>query len=232
MQPLTRRTPTALVPQAVAWYGKLPSRGDFVSRGLPRSWSRPWDEWLQRALAQAAQQLGAAELRERLRAMLPWACAFGPVQPDEPMWVGAIVASCDRVGRIFPTLLAEAYDEAALNAISVPALLDRAGEFADWLIEVNREPVSLKEFERGTAALSGMAWDVLALDDNGDDGFWRLRQTWPSARSFWWRMDDGVDTPAALAEGWPPRDDLLLDWVGASGGSQDQGQSGRVAGEP
>ena len=49
-----------LVPQALAWYGKLPSRGDFVSRGLPRSWSRSWDEWLQRGLALAAPVVRAA----------------------------------------------------------------------------------------------------------------------------------------------------------------------------
>jgi type VI secretion system protein ImpM len=214
------RMTNVLVPQAVAWYGKLPSRGDFVSRGMPRSWSRGWDEWLQRGLAHAARRLGAATLRERLQAMPPWACAFGPVQAGEPMWLGAVVASCDRVGRIFPTLLVEAYDAAALCAVSVPALLDRAGEFADWLIEVNREPVSLKEFERGASELSGMAWDVVALDE-GEDGFQRLREARPSARSFWWRMDDSVELPAALAEDWPPRDDLLLDWIGAADAGPD-----------
>lgn len=205
-----------LVPQALAWYGKLPSRGDFVSRGLPRSWSRSWDEWLQRGLALAARQPGAASLRERLQAMQPWACAFGPVLPGEPMWLGAVVASCDRVGRIFPTLLAEAYDEPVLNSVSIAALLDRAGEFADWLIEVNREPVSLKEFERGAGELSSAAWEVGA-SEHCDGGFQRLREACPSARSFWWRLDDGVEPPAALAEDWPPRDDLLLEWIGAAG---------------
>lgn len=210
------QTPNILVPRGVAWYGKLPSRGDFVSRGVPRSWSRPWDEWLQRGLAHAAQRLGAGSLRERLQTMQPWACAFGPVQPGEPMWLGAVVASCDRVGRIFPTLLVEAYDEAALCAMSIAALLDRAGEFADWLIEVNREPVSLKEFERGTAEISSTAWDI-GVPDEGDAGLQRLRATWPSARSFWWRLDDSVHLPAALPEAWPPRDDLLLEWIGSAG---------------
>jgi type VI secretion system ImpM family protein len=209
-------TTSALVPQAVAWYGKLPSRGDFISRGVPRSWSRAWDEWLQRGLAHAARRVGPNGLRERLQAMPPWACAFGPMHAGEPMWLGAVVASCDRVGRIFPTLLVEAYDAGVLCAVSVPALLDRAGEFADWLIEVNREPLSLKDFERGTAELSGMAWDAGALDD-GDDGFRRLREQWPAARSFWWRIDDSVELPTALAEDWPPRDDLLLDWIGGAG---------------
>ena len=210
------RAANLLVPKAVAWYGKLPSRGDFVSRGMPRSWSRAWDEWLQRAMALAAQRLEPGGLRERLQTMPPWACAFGPVQPGEPMWLGALVASCDRVGRIFPTLLVEAYDEAALCAMSVPALLDRSGEFADWLIEANREPISLKEFERGTAELSGMAWDAAAPEE-GDGGLQLLRTLWPAARSFWWRIDDSVEPPDVLAEGWPPREELLLDWVGAGG---------------
>ena len=61
-----------------------------------------------------------------------------------------------------------------------------------------------------------MAWDVGVLDD-GEAGFQRLREAWPSARSFWWRVDDSVDLPEALAEDWPPRADLLLDWLGASG---------------
>jgi hypothetical protein len=132
------------------------------------------------------------------------------------MWLGAVVASCDRVGRIFPTLLVEAYDEAALCTMSIAALLDRAGEFADWLIEVNREPISLKEFERGTAELSSTAWDI-GVSDNGEGGLLRLRDAWPLSRSFWWRLDDSVELPATLPEDWPPRDDLLLDWIGSAG---------------
>ncbi|HEY9028079.1 MAG TPA: type VI secretion system-associated protein TagF [Burkholderiaceae bacterium] len=206
-----------LVPQAVAWYGKLPSRGDFVGRGVPRSWSRPWDDWLQRGLALAAQRLGAAALRERLQAMPPWACVFGPVQAGEPVWCGAVVASSDRVGRIFPLLLAEAYDAAALSAAAVPALLDRTRELADWLIEASRERAPLKEFERRTAEVTGLAWDTSGADEADEHGFQRLRDTWPAARSFWWRIDSEVDPPP-LAEDWPPRDSLVLDWIGAAGG--------------
>ena len=203
-----------LVPKAVAWYGKLPSRGDFVGRGMPRSWSRPWDDWLQRGLAQAAQRLGAAALRERLQAMPPWACVFGPVQAGEPVWCGAVVASCDRVGRVFPLLLAEAYDEAALRGAAVPALLDRTRELADWLLEASRERAPLKEFERGTAEVTGIAWDIGTPDD-AERGLQRLRETWPAARSFWWQIDSEEDPPP-LAEDWPPRDSLVLDWIGAA----------------
>lgn len=214
---MMEHTTNHLVPKAVAWYGKLPSRGDFVSHGVPRSWSRPWDEWLQRGLAHAARQLGTAALRGRLQAMPPWACVFGPVQVGEPMWCGAVVSSCDRVGRIFPTLLAEAYDDAALRAAAVPSLLDRARELADWLIEASREPMSLKEFERGTAHVTGISWDTSAPDE-AEGGLHRLCESWPAARSFWWQIEGDLDPPP-LAEAWPPRDSLVLDWIGAGGGT-------------
>jgi type VI secretion system protein ImpM len=203
-----------LVPQAVAWYGKLPSRGDFVGRGMPRSWSRAWDDWLQRALAHAAQRLGPAALRERLQAMPPWACVFGPVQPGEPMWCGAVVGSSDRVGRIFPLLLAEGYDEATLRRAALPALLDRTRELADWLLAAHRQRTALKEFERGTADVTGIAWDIGGPHDAARS-LGRLCEAWPAARSFWWRIDAEEDPPP-LAEDWPPRDSLVLDWIGAA----------------
>jgi hypothetical protein len=56
-----------------------------------------------------------------------------------------------------------------------------------------------------------MAWDIAVDDDDG--GFQRLREAWSSARSFWWRIDDSVELPTVLAEDWPPRDELLLDWI-------------------
>ena len=141
---------------------------------------------------------------------------FGPVLKGEPIWCGEVVASSDRVGRVFPLLLAEAYDEAALRAAAVPALLDRTRELADWLLEAARARAPLKEFERGTAEVTGLAWDIGAPDE-AESALQRLCQTWPAARSFWWRIDREEDPPP-LAEDWPPRDSLVLDWIGAATG--------------
>jgi len=44
-------------PVSAGFFGKLPSRGDFVSRYLPKSFLEPWDNWLQTAIAQSRQQL-------------------------------------------------------------------------------------------------------------------------------------------------------------------------------
>ena len=46
-QPLTQASQERIV----GFYGKMPSRGDFVRRGLPDSFVDPWDAWLQDMMA-------------------------------------------------------------------------------------------------------------------------------------------------------------------------------------
>ena len=95
-----------LAGRRVAWYGKLPARGDFVGRGLPPRWRSDWDDWLQRGLALAAAEGEGAMLRERLRAFAPWRYLALPAPAE--IWCGIMVASHDRVGRAFPVDLGRA----------------------------------------------------------------------------------------------------------------------------
>lgn len=195
------------------WYGKLPTRGDFVGRGLPRSWQRTWDEWLQRALADASKQLGAVVLRERLTLMTPWSCVVLPQQRNHPAWCGVVVASSDRVGRAFPLLLAEACDAASLQRQSLSALQARAAALAGWLGEART--LSPREFEAGAAGVIDAAWmEADAGAGSADDRFESVRAGRPSASTFWWRAIPAFDMRAPLAEAWPPREALLLDWIG------------------
>lgn len=195
------------------WYGKLPSRGDFVGRGMPRSWQRCWDEWLQRALADAANQLGAVVLRERLTSMTPWSCVVLPQQRHQPAWCGVVVASSDRVGRVFPLLLAEACDAGQLDRQPLAALQARASALARWLADARTLPP--KDFEAGAASLVAADW--MEAGNGGttvNDRFESVRTGRPSASTFWWRAIPAFDMHAPLAEAWPPRDALLLDWIG------------------
>jgi type VI secretion system protein ImpM len=200
-----------LLPQSIGWYGKLPSRGDFVGSGLPRAWLRSWDDWLQHALAGAARQLGAATLRERLAVMPAWHGLVPAAQPGEPAWSGVVVGSTDRVGRAFPLLMAEACDAAALDRVAVADLHLRALSVSDWL-DAARPSSSPKEFDAGIAQLAATPW---ALAPAPDDDVAALRARWPQAASFWWHLAPASDLQAPLAEGWPPREDLLLDWLAA-----------------
>lgn len=203
-----------LLPQAVGWWGKLPSRGDFVGRGLPRPWLRLWDDWLQRALADASRQVEAALLRERLLAMSPWQCLVLPSTAGQPAWSGVVTASSDRVGRVFPLLFAEAYAEPALERIDLAALRGRAAQIASWLRDA-APGSSPRELDIGAARWATAAWTSPAAAGRpaADGTLAGLRQGRPSAGSFWWRLEPPAHDGDVLGEPWPPRESLLLEWL-------------------
>lgn len=75
-------------------FGKLPSTGDFVTRGLPAGFLRVWDAWLSRHLA--------ARLDRPLRFLIAARGAMaGPM-------TGVVLPSADRAGRRYPLTLAAA----------------------------------------------------------------------------------------------------------------------------
>ena len=90
----------------LGFYGKLASRGDFVSRGLPQSFIQPWDAWLAAGLHVSQQQLGDGWLNAYLVSPLwRFALAAGVCGPEAV--VGVLMPSIDRVGRYFPLTLAQ-----------------------------------------------------------------------------------------------------------------------------
>ena len=199
-----------LVPQSVGWHGKLPSRGDFVGRGIPRPWLRTWDDWLQRGLTLAAERWGTA-LRDHLLAMPPWQAIVPPAQPGLPAWCVVVVASTDRVGRVFPLMVAESHAAHALDATPVAAWHARALDLTAWLAEVMPRSTP-REIDVGASNLATLPWPPVGAGRDGRIA--DLRARWPGAGSFWWRADDEADALAPLVQPWPPRESLLLDWLG------------------
>lgn len=204
-------TTTSLIPSAVGWHGKLPSRGDFVGRGMPRGWLRTWDDWLQRGLALAAQRWGT-NLRDHLLAMPPWQAIVVPAQPGQPAWCIVVVASSDRVGRAFPLMVGEAHDAAVLDGVPLAAWHARALQLADWLDEA-RQRSSPRELDAGTAELAEQPW-AITEPHSGMACIADLRARWGSAGSFWWRTGPDAEALAPLVQPWPPRESLVLDWLG------------------
>jgi len=86
-------------------YGKLPSRGDFVSWHLPPGFVKPWDDWLQTAIAHSRQQLESTWLECYLTSPL-WRFALSPGACGEDAYAGVLMPSVDRVGRYFPLTIA------------------------------------------------------------------------------------------------------------------------------
>jgi type VI secretion system protein ImpM len=108
----------------VGFYGKLPARGDFVRRGLPRGFTDRWDDWLQMVLAGSHALLGDAWLPAYLEAPI-WRFALPPGQCGEFGVLGLMLPSVDKAGRYFPLTF----------AALVPARLQvrDSAEANDWL---------------------------------------------------------------------------------------------------
>lgn len=102
----------------IGFYGKLPSRGDFVRIGLSREVAAAWDDWVQSVLPPARQSLGSHWL-EAWQGGPAWRFALaaglcGP-RPVTGLWL----PSADAVGRAFPLLVAV---EAAVAPACLAAL--------------------------------------------------------------------------------------------------------------
>lgn len=86
-------------------FGKVPSHGDFITRGLDRTFVEPWDRWLRAWLSDGQRLLGSAFQETFLRSPA-WRFVLGPGIAGPGAWAGVKVPSADRVGRTFPLTLA------------------------------------------------------------------------------------------------------------------------------
>lgn len=83
------------------YFGKVSTQGDFVSRGLPISFTNPWDAWLQEAVITSQQQLGDSWLNSYLTGPI-YRFVLAPGVCGENGWLGVMMPSVDRIGRYYP----------------------------------------------------------------------------------------------------------------------------------
>lgn len=91
----------------VGFYGKLPTHGDFLKRGLGDEFVNAWDLWLQQGLSDSQVRMGDAWLATYLTSPI-WRFVFTPGVIGTGAWAGAMLPSVDRVGRYFPLTVAAA----------------------------------------------------------------------------------------------------------------------------
>jgi type VI secretion system protein ImpM len=89
------------------FWGKIPSRGDFVGAGLPRDVTDAWDHWISPALAQSQADLGEAWLPAWMEAPVWFFHAAAGLLGSAAL-AGLWMPSADRAGRPFPLLIATA----------------------------------------------------------------------------------------------------------------------------
>ncbi|MDJ0908255.1 MAG: type VI secretion system-associated protein TagF [Woeseiaceae bacterium] len=92
-----------------AFYGKLPARGDFITRSLPREFINRWDEWLQSGMNSSRQALGDAWLDTYLTSPL-WRFVLPAGICGNTAWAGVLMPSMDKVGRYFPMTVTRQID--------------------------------------------------------------------------------------------------------------------------
>ncbi|MGA0603152.1 type VI secretion system-associated protein TagF [Caulobacter sp. KR2-114] len=103
-------------------FGKLPTHGDFVGRGLSAPAREAWDAWAGPRLDVAREQLGDG-FEAAHEAAPPWRFALPPAD-DRPGWqAGALAPSIDRVGRRF-LIVVGAAAPAPLPAVGVAAAME------------------------------------------------------------------------------------------------------------
>jgi len=95
-----------MAPEAAAgFFGKIPARGDFVRAGLPRSFTDPWDDWMQAMLAGSRAAMGAQWLAAWMEAPI-WHFRLPAGQCGPAPALGVWMPSIDAAGRHFPLTLA------------------------------------------------------------------------------------------------------------------------------
>ena len=138
----------------VGYYGKIPSKGDFVMQSLPRSFVDPWDMWLRDALADSKSKLGDDWMECYLTTPL-YQYVLSPGICGNQVWLGIMMPSVDSVGRYFPMTICKSFRETS-NPLH---LLENNNEWFEeaknLLLSCLEEDFSLPEFDEQLAILDG-----------------------------------------------------------------------------
>ncbi|MFL6565439.1 MAG: type VI secretion system-associated protein TagF [Burkholderiales bacterium] len=175
-------------------YGKLPARGDFLSRRLDADFIAGWDEWLQRAMLESRAALAERWLECFLSAPV-WRFVLPAGMYSKSGWLGLVAASVDRVGRYFPlTLAAPLHHE----SIDLPASLAKALLWLDSLealaLEALTPELDFDAFDQRLAAFALPAGLPVAAAPSDDTVPLGAAQSTFQAWQFAADVDDGSVT--------------------------------------
>lgn len=125
---------------APGFYGKLPSKGDFVTRRLSQKFVENWDSWLQNGLQTSQDRLGEDWLSVYMTSPI-WRFALSAGVGDKDVVTGVLMPSVDRVGRYFPLTL-------AVTLETCPTIAGLPKQAASWYADA--EEAALMALEEGS----------------------------------------------------------------------------------
>ena len=166
-------------PHAVL-FGKLPSHGDFISRGLDLTACDAWDRWASEGLEAARTALGEGFDDAHDRAP-PWRFIDPPGRFGQDWRAGALAPSIDAAGRRFMIML-------AADGLSP----DQAGGDGEAIAE-EMETLIYQAFESG--------WDADAAIDAAHGPIEKIGATASPPRPRWWTLGGFNHEPATLVGG-------------------------------
>ncbi|MDO5528023.1 MAG: type VI secretion system-associated protein TagF [Paracoccus sp. (in: a-proteobacteria)] len=192
-------------PLPAGYFGKVPTQGDFVFRGLPLSLNDRLDAWLRQSVQSSQRQMG----REWLPAFLVapvWRMAITPGLFGPDALVGVMMPSVDRAGRYFPLVIAAPIPGLRASAADLARMttwFDAAEETALSTLDPH---FSLGWFDEQIAGLSLPASLLPRHDPQAAPG------------SIWWTAEGGgqvtldqMPQPDAFGALFLPRRDPVSD---------------------
>lgn len=222
---------TQPLPTVLAYYGKLPARGDFVGRRLPRETINLWDGWLQEAVAASREALGAGWLDLYLVSPL-WRFVLPAGLCGGVTLAGVMMPSVDKVGRAFPLMLAAEFDAGLPSAALLAGASAWFAAIEDLALSALAEDFALDRLDEPVAAhlldpaIGGAAIRPIDLGSTGqcvalggpDDSRVLAESGGGADRSFWWTTgSERVSPVLVLARGLPAPDGFAAfidgDWA-------------------
>lgn len=207
----------------VGFFGKLPGYGDFLTRGLPPSFIRPWDAWLGVGLANVEQRLGR-NWAERFAEDPPLRFALAPGTCGPLPWIGVLVPSHDRVGRWYPLTVAASPENR-------PRWRDCIGDDGTWAQALETVARAGARGGLDQAALERSIPELYSVSDDGPE----VASVLPTGLRCLALEDDRElrDLSAALAgdDLSPLAGPLSLWWTGALAGLVRYAYSGLPSGQ-
>jgi type VI secretion system protein ImpM len=201
----------------LGFYGKLASRGDFVSRALPQSFIGPWDSWLAAGLLASQHSLGGEWLNVYLVSPL-WRFVLAPGVCGPDAAVGVVMPSIDRVGRYFPLAVVALLDQDCNPAALVGGPDAWFEQAEDLLLSTLDAGATFEGFNAGLDALGVPPYEP------------RVAQTLPFGRisalaeqacvgaSVWWgRGSERVQPGLSRCQGLPAADVFAQFLLGQEG---------------
>ena len=171
-------------------FGKLPSHGDFVARGLDADARDAWDTWLSQGLAGARATLGDG-FDTAYETAPPWRFVTGPGSFGPGWRAGALTPSVDSVGRRFPIVV-------ATEDLSAEQAANEGAALAQAMDDAIRDAFE----QQLTADAALQAAQVRAAEPQAAE---------PVATPSWWT--EGGEHLASQATLLPPADLLVRLWT-------------------